>query len=112
MKRVTPTTRWLITLIIAVHPGVAQQPAGVIRGSVVEVDRSLPLPGALIELFGANESSGGIQTTTNERGDFAWVRQIFIDEKPAYYDFANKTHNMTGAEVFAQFAPGGDEAKG
>ena len=31
--------------------------------------------------------------------------QIFIDEKPAYYDFANKTKNMTGAEVFAAFAP-------
>ena len=29
--------------------------------------------------------------------------QIFIDEKPAYYDFANNTKNMTGAEVFAQF---------
>ena len=29
--------------------------------------------------------------------------QIFIDEKPAYYDFANKTKNMTGAEVFAAF---------
>ncbi len=27
--------------------------------------------------------------------------QIFIEEKPAYYDFANDTHNMTGAEVFA-----------
>ena len=31
--------------------------------------------------------------------------QIFIDEKPDYYDFANKTKNMTGAEVFALFAP-------
>jgi hypothetical protein len=31
--------------------------------------------------------------------------QIFIDEKPAYYSFANETKNMTGAEVFAQFAP-------
>lgn len=31
--------------------------------------------------------------------------QIFIDEKPAYYNFENKTHNMTGAEVFAQYAP-------
>lgn len=31
--------------------------------------------------------------------------QIFIDEKPDNYDFANKTHNMTGAEVFASFAP-------
>jgi hypothetical protein len=44
--------------------------------------------------------------------DYALTSQIFIDEKPAYYDFANKTHNMTGAEVFAQFAPAGDEAKG
>ena len=44
--------------------------------------------------------------------DYAFTSQIFIDEKPAYYDFANKTHNMTGAEVFALFAPGGDEAKG
>jgi hypothetical protein len=42
----------------------------------------------------------------------ALTSQIFIDEKPSYYDFANKTHNMTGAEVFAQFAPGGEEAKG
>ena len=40
------------------------------------------------------------------------VSQIFIDEKPAYYDFANKTHNMTGAEVFAAFAPPGGPAKG
>lgn len=44
--------------------------------------------------------------------DLAFTSQIFIDEKPAYYDFANKTHNMTGAEVLAQFAPSGDEAKG
>ena len=43
---------------------------------------------------------------------YAFTSQIFIDEKPNYYDFANKTHNMTGAEVFAQFGPGGDEAKG
>ncbi len=31
--------------------------------------------------------------------------QVFIDEKPEYYSFANETHNMTGAELFAQFAP-------
>ncbi|GAB4196627.1 MAG: GFA family protein [Wenzhouxiangellaceae bacterium] len=30
--------------------------------------------------------------------------QIFIEEKPAYYDFAQQTPTMTGAEVFAQFA--------
>ncbi len=29
--------------------------------------------------------------------------QIFIDEKPDYYDFANETHNMTGEECFAAF---------
>ena len=34
--------------------------------------------------------------------------QIFIDEKPAFYDFANDTKNMTGAEVFAMFAPPDD----
>ena len=31
--------------------------------------------------------------------------QIFIDDKPGYYDFSNDTKNMTGAEVFAAFAP-------
>ena len=31
--------------------------------------------------------------------------QIFIDEKPHYYTFANDTNDMTGQEVFAQFAP-------
>lgn len=34
------------------------------------------------------------------------VSQIFTDEKPAYYDFANKTKMMTGAEVFAAVAGG------
>ena len=29
--------------------------------------------------------------------------QIFIDEKPGFYAFANPTTNMTGAQVFAQF---------
>ncbi len=29
--------------------------------------------------------------------------QIFIEEKPEYYSFSQKTHNMTGAEVFAEF---------
>jgi len=31
--------------------------------------------------------------------------QIFIDEKPNYYCFSNETKNMTGAEVFAMYAP-------
>lgn len=29
--------------------------------------------------------------------------QVFIDEKPDFYEFANETQNMTGAEVFARF---------
>ena len=29
--------------------------------------------------------------------------QVFIDEKPEYYSFANETKNMTGEEIFAQF---------
>ena len=29
--------------------------------------------------------------------------QVFIDEKPAYYSFANKTSDMTGAEMFAKY---------
>jgi hypothetical protein len=41
----------------------------------------------------------------DDRAGFVFASQIFIDEKPAYYEFANKTHNMTGAEVFAAFAP-------
>jgi len=42
----------------------------------------------------------------DDKSGFAFTSQIFIDEKPAYYDFANKTQMMTGAEVFAAFAQG------
>jgi len=37
--------------------------------------------------------------------NFVFDHQVFIDEKPEYYKFANKTNDMTGAEVFAKFAP-------
>jgi hypothetical protein len=33
--------------------------------------------------------------------------QIFIDEKPPGYDFANDTPKLTGAEIFAKFTPPG-----
>lgn len=35
-----------------------------------------------------------------------WVlsEQIFIDEKPSFYSFAEATKNLTGAEVFAQYS--------
>ncbi len=40
----------------------------------------------------------------NDQG-LVFEHQVFIDEKPEYYSFANETKNMTGAELFAQFAP-------
>ena len=40
----------------------------------------------------------------DQEKDFVLDHQIFIEEQPSYYCFANETTNMTGAEVFAQFA--------
>lgn len=37
--------------------------------------------------------------------DFRFDHQIFIDEKPPYYTFANETEEMTGADMFAKYAP-------
>jgi hypothetical protein len=34
---------------------------------------------------------------------FQW--QVFIDERPHYYQYSNKTDDLTGEELFAQFAP-------
>ncbi|WFL76796.1 GFA family protein [Altererythrobacter arenosus] len=34
-------------------------------------------------------------------------RQVFIDEKPHYYSFAEETQDLTGEQVFAMFG-GGD----
>jgi hypothetical protein len=35
---------------------------------------------------------------------FVFVEEIFVDEKPDHYAFANETRKRTGAEVMAQFA--------
>ncbi|GHE22006.1 GFA family protein [Halomonas urumqiensis] len=32
-----------------------------------------------------------------------FAEQIFIDQKPSYYAFADNTRNLTGEEVFAQY---------
>ena len=37
---------------------------------------------------------------------FELASQIFIDEKPSYYELANETPKLTGREVFEQFANG------
>ena len=44
----------------------------------------------------------------DEPGDLVLANQIFVDEKPEFYDFANDTKKMTGAEVFAMYAPSVD----
>ena len=45
-----------------------------------------------------------MQTGTFESAQgFVLNQQIFIDEKPSFYRFANKTNDLTGAEVFAQY---------
>ena len=41
----------------------------------------------------------------HDQSDLVFTSQIFVEEKPAYYEFANKTRNMTGAEAFAAFPP-------
>lgn len=35
--------------------------------------------------------------------EFRLTTEIFIDEKPGFYEMGNATHKMTGQEVFAQF---------
>lgn len=39
-----------------------------------------------------------------DNNDWQFDHQVFIDEKPAFYAFSNKTRDMTGEEVFAQFS--------
>lgn len=36
---------------------------------------------------------------------FVFDHQVFIDNKPSYYYFANETSEMTGEEAFAKYAP-------
>jgi len=39
---------------------------------------------------------------------FVFDHQVFIDNKPDYYEFANATRNMTEKEIFAMFANSDD----
>lgn len=40
-----------------------------------------------------------------EIDDLVFHHQIFVDEKPHWYQFKNDTEDLTGAEVFAKYAP-------
>jgi len=48
----------------------------------------------------------------DDQSELSLTSQIFIDEKPDWYEFANETEKMTGAEVFAKYAPGGEGEAG
>ncbi|GGE80634.1 GFA family protein [Stappia taiwanensis] len=48
----------------------------------------------------------------DDPSSFAFTTEIFIDEKPDAYSFANSTQKLTGAEVFALFAPNQDPQHG
>lgn len=41
----------------------------------------------------------------DDPGQFAFTSEIFVDDKPGNYAFANHTAKMTGAEFLATFAP-------
>lgn len=41
----------------------------------------------------------------DEQERFVFDEQVFVDEKPSFYCFANETRELTGAEVFAKYAP-------
>ncbi|MCP4300495.1 MAG: GFA family protein [Gammaproteobacteria bacterium] len=35
--------------------------------------------------------------------NLTFTHQVFIDEKPSFYRFADETHDMTGAEIIAKY---------
>ncbi|MFC3693449.1 GFA family protein [Chenggangzhangella methanolivorans] len=48
----------------------------------------------------------------DDMSGLAFANQIFIDEKPSLYDFANSTRTMTGAEFVAMVEAGQEQAGG
>lgn len=41
-------------------------------------------------------------------GEWNLAEQVFINEKPPWYSFAEPTRDLTGAEVFAQYSGGSE----
>jgi hypothetical protein len=39
----------------------------------------------------------------DDSASLVFKAQVFVDEKPEYYEFANQTKNFTGAEIIAMF---------
>lgn len=46
----------------------------------------------------------GVPSGLFEKDDaLKFTQQVFIDEKPAYYAFSTKTHDMTGPELITKY---------
>jgi len=43
--------------------------------------------------------------TIKDPGPLKFVDEVFVDEQPDYYCFANETKKLTGPEIFAMYAP-------
>ena len=39
----------------------------------------------------------------DDQEPFVFESQVFIDKKPSFYSFENKTHDMTAAEIFEMY---------
>ena len=39
----------------------------------------------------------------DDQEHFVFESQVFIDKKPSFYSFSNKTYNMTEAKIFEMF---------
>jgi len=44
----------------------------------------------------------------DDQEHFVFESQVLIDQKPAFYSFSNKTHDLTEAEVFEMFGSSSD----
>ena len=40
----------------------------------------------------------------DDSDDLQFDHQVFVDQRPSYYQFANQTEELTGEECFAKFA--------
>ncbi|MBT8119779.1 MAG: GFA family protein [Gammaproteobacteria bacterium] len=41
----------------------------------------------------------------DDQEDFVFETQVFIDRKPPFYSFSNKTNDLTEAEIFEMYSP-------
>lgn len=66
-------------------------------------------------LFWRMQDGSGAHVSVSALDDLSgltFAQEIFIDEKPALYDFANETRRLTGAEFVAMFEAKQEEAGG